>query len=181
MVLGPRGQNKKTKGKMMNKPILAVTALLAFAAAPVMAQDTSAQVSTDISAAVSAELPSVDVGTSVDASANGNAGGNSDNTYGSVVSSIAASGTLDLTAYTDESKVTIVLLSELQGNAATEASALDNALSTNAEAVTTLHANVEGNAVIKAKVEASGHTVDDIVAVKTSADGSLIVYVDDRE
>jgi hypothetical protein len=200
MVLGPRGQNKKTKGKMMNKPILAVTALLAFAAAPVMAQDTSAQISTDISAAVSAELPSVDVGagvdasagvsaelpsvdagTSVDASANGNAGGNSDNTYGSVVSSIAASGTLDLTAYTDESKVTIVLLSELQGNAATEASALDNALSTNAEAVTTLHANVEGNAVIKAKVEASGHTVDDIVAVKTSADGSLIVYVDDRE
>ncbi len=97
-----------------------------------------------------------------------------------MVSSIAASGDIDLTTYVDETKVTIVLLSELQGDAAAEASALDNALNSNADAVTKLHANVEANAVIKAKVEAGGYTVDDVVAVKTAADGSLIVYVDDR-
>ena len=111
---------------------------------------------------------------------NANAGGKAGNTYGSVVSSVAGSADIDLTTYTDETKVTIILLSELQGNAATEASALDNALTSNSEALTKLHANVEANAVIKAKVEAANFTVDDVVAVKTAADGSLIVYVDDR-
>ena len=168
----------------MKKQLLAATALLAWTALPVLAQDVSAGVSTGVSAGVSAELPSVDASTSVNASgnanANANAGGNSDNTYGSVISSVSASGDLDLTAYTDESKVTIVLLSSLQGNADTEASALDNALTTSADVVTKLYANVEGNAVVKAKVEAAGYTVDDVVAVKAAADGSLIVYVDDR-
>lgn len=164
----------------MKNQIIAATALLALTALPVYAQDTSAGVSTDISAGVSAELPSASVDATGNANANANAGGNSDNTYGSVVSSIAASGDIDLTTYVDETKVTIVLLSELQGNAAAEASALDNALNSNADAVTKLHTNVEANAVIKAKVEAGGYTVDDVVAVKTAADGSLIVYVDDR-
>ena len=168
----------------MNKPILALAALLSWTALPALAQDASAQVSTEVSAGVSAELPSVDPSVSVDASgnanANANAGGNSDNTYGSVVSSVAGSADIDLTAVTDEAKVTIVLLSSLQGNAATEAQGLDNALSSNADVVTKLHANVEGNAVIKAKVEAAGYTVDDVVAIKTAADGNLIVYVDDR-
>ena len=166
----------------MKTQIIAATALLAFTALPVYAQDAGVGVSTDISAGVSAELPSasVDATGNANANANANAGGNSDNTYGSVVSSIAGSGDIDLTTYVDETKVTIVLLSELQGDAATEAAALDNALSTSADAVTKLHANVEANAVIKAKLEAGGHTVDDVVAVKAAADGSLIVYVDDR-
>ncbi len=46
--------------------------------------------------------------------------------------------------------------------------------------MTTLHSNVEGNAVIKAKLEAEGYASSDVVAVKSNADGSLIVYVDDR-
>ena len=124
----------------MKKQLLAATALLAWTALPVLAQDVSAGVSTGVSAGVSAELPSVDASTSVNASgnanANANAGGNSDNTYGSVISSVSASGDLDLTAYTDESKVTIVLLSSLQGNADTEASALDNALTMGDAALT---------------------------------------------
>jgi hypothetical protein len=166
----------------MNKSILALTALLSWTALPVVAQDVSAGVSTDLSAGVSAELPSDDVNANANsnANANANAGGNSDNTYGSVVSAVSASADLDLNVYTDDAKVTIVLLSSLQGNAATEAEGLDNALSTNADAVTKLHANVEANAVIKSKVEAAGYTVDDVVAVKTNVDGNLIVYVDDR-
>lgn len=168
----------------MKTNLLAATALIAFTTLPVYAQDASVGLSTDISAGVSAELPATSVDATANANANANAsanaGGNSDNTYGSVVSSVAGSGDVDLTSYTDETKVTIVLLSELQGDAAAEASGLDNALSSNADGTTKLHANLDGNAVIKAKIEAAGHSVDDVVAVKTSADGSLIVYVDDR-
>ncbi len=169
----------------MKKQLLAATALLAWTAVPVLAQDTSVDLSTDISAGVSAETPALDAGASANANANANANassnGNSDNTYGSVISSISSSASVDLSGVTDEASVTIVLLSSLQGNADTESSALDTALDNNADATTTLHANVTANAVVKGKVEAAGYTVDDVVAVKTSADGSLIVYVDDRE
>ncbi len=74
----------------------------------------------------------------------------------------------------------IVVLSSLQGNAATEAAALDEALSANAEGQTTLHANNEANATIEPKLEAEGYTADDVVAIKSAADGTVMVYIDDR-
>lgn len=170
----------------MKKTIIATTiaALLSTSALPVLAQD--AAVGVDAGAGVTVDTPAVDAATGVDASANAktnanaNAGGMSDNTYGSVMSSISGSADVDLSAITDEADVTIVLLSSLQGNADTEAAALDEALSANADAMTTLHGNVEGNAAIKAKLEAEGYAASDVVAVKSNADGSVIVYVDDR-
>lgn len=95
------------------------------------------------------------------------------------MSSLKGSADVDLSTVTDEANVPVVLLSSLQGNADAEAAALDEALSANADAMTTLHANIEANAAIKAKLEADGHTADDVVAVKSNADGSIIVYVDD--
>jgi hypothetical protein len=160
---------------------LAVT-LLASTTGFAMAQAT---VSND--AGVSVETPAGGAG--IDVSGNANAGGKaaanvsggqSDNTYGSVISSIKNSATVDLSGITDDSDISIVLVSSLQGNAATEASALDNALTENAAALTTLHATVEANAAIKAKLEAGGHSVDDVVAVSSGADGSVTIYVDDR-
>jgi len=166
----------------MKKTIIATTiaTLLATSALPVLAQDAGAQV--DAGAGVTVDTPAVDAAVGADANANakGNAGGMSDNTYGSVVSSISGSSSVDLSTVTDESKVTIVLLSSLQGNAATEAAALDEALSANADGLTTLHTNIDGNATIKAKLEAEGYASSDVVAVKSNADGSVIVYVDDR-
>ena len=164
----------------MKKTIIATTvaALLASSALPAMAQDAGAQV--DAGAGVTVDTPAVDAGVGADANANANAGGMSDNTYGSVVSSIGGSADVDLSTVTDEAKVTIVLLSSLQGNAATEAAALDEALSANADGMATLHTNIDGNATIKAKLEAEGHATSDVVAVKSNADGSIIVYVDDR-
>jgi hypothetical protein len=163
----------------MNKIIIATTiaALLSTSALPVLAQD--ADVGVDASAGVTVDTPAVDAAAGADASAKANAG-MSDNTFGSVMSSISGSADVDLSAVTDEANVTIVLLSSLQGNADTEAAALDEALSANAEAMTTLHSNVEGNAAIKAKLEAEGYAASDVVAVKGNADGSVIVYVDDR-
>ena len=166
----------------MKKTIIATTiaTLLATSALPVLAQDAGAQV--DAGAGVTVDTPAGDAAGGADANANakGNAGGMSDNTYGSVVSSISGSSSVDLSTVTDESKVTIVLLSSLQGNAATEAAALDEALSANADGLTTLHTNIDGNATIKAKLEAEGYASSDVVAVKSNADGSVIVYVDDR-
>ena len=166
----------------MKKTIIATTiaALLSTSALPVLAQDAGVQV--DAGAGVTVDTPAADaaVGADANANANANAGGMSDNTYGSVVSSIQGSADVDLSTVTDEAKVTIVLLSSLQGNAATEAAALDEALTANAAGQTTLHTNIDGNAAIKAKLEAEGYASSDVVAVKSNADGSLIVYVDDR-
>lgn len=156
----------------------AIAALLAATALPALAQD--AGVGVDAGAGVTVDTPAVDAGVGADANANANAGGVSDNTYGSVVSSVAGSADVDLSTVTDESKVTIVLLSSLQGNAATEAAALDEAISANADGMTTLHTNIDGNETIKAKLEAEGYASSDVVAVKSNADGSIIVYVDDR-
>jgi hypothetical protein len=164
----------------MKKTIIATTlaALLGATAVPALAQGVS--VGTDTKAGVSAETPAGDakVGVGVDASAS--AGDMSNHTYGSVISSIDGSADIDLSAVTDEADVTIVLLSSLQGNAEAEASALDEAVSANADGQAKLHANIEGNAAIKAKLEAEGHDASDVVAVKSEADGSIMVYVDDR-
>jgi hypothetical protein len=166
----------------MKKTIIATTvaALLATSALPVLAQDAGVQV--DAGAGVTVDTPAVDaaVGADANANANANAAGTSDNTYGSVVSSIKGSADVDLSAVTDEANITIVLLSSLQGDAATEAAALDEALTANADGMATLHTNIDGNAAIKAKLEAEGHAASDVVAIKSSADGSIVVYVDDR-
>lgn len=164
---------------MKNTLILATTAaLVASIALPGLAQDAGA----GVGAGVTVDTPAVDaqLGAGADANAKSNAGGMSDQTYGSVVSSVAGSADVDLSAVADEANITIVLLSSLQGNAETEAAALDEALSANAEAMTTLHSNIEANAAIKAKLEAEGHSADDVVAVKSNADGTVTVYVDDR-
>ena len=180
----------------MKKTILTVAALLATVSLPTIAQDVSA----DASAAggVSVETPSVgadvnasaaaDAQTSAEdtsakggANANANAGATADNTYGSVVAAVNASGSVELSTVTDEAKVTIVLLSSLQGEAAAEGAGLDAALKANADAHAKVQQGAWANAAIKAKLEAGGYSSDDVVAVKTAVNGSLIVYVDDIE
>lgn len=154
--------------------LTAVAALLTSMVAPAFAQDAGAAAG----AGVTVQTPAA--GAKVGADVKANAGGMSDQTYGSVVSSIAGSADVDLSTVAEDANITIVLLSSLQGNAATEAAALDEALSANADAVTKLHTNIAANAAIKTKLEADGHTADDVVAVKSNADGSVTVYVDDR-
>lgn len=166
----------------MNSKIAAITiaALLSTSALPALAQD--AAVGVDAGAGVTVETPAVDAGAGADASADAAAGAGAmaDNTYGSVMSSISGSADVDLSAVTEDTEISIVLLSSLQGDAATESAALDEALSANAAAMTSLHGDIDGNAALKAKLEAEGYAAEDVVAVKSNADGSLIVYVDDR-
>ncbi|MHB1104039.1 MAG: hypothetical protein ACYC0C_14945 [Devosia sp.] len=113
--------------------------------------------------------------TSVDATTTGSV-----NNYGSLISNLQAGGTADLSTWTDTSTVNFVTVSSLQGQAGANAQALDNALTKNQEMMTSLQASIEANAALKAKIEAGGYAVDDIIAVETSADGAIIFYVDDR-
>lgn len=121
-----------------------------------------------------------DANANTNAGANANAGGMSDQTFGSVMASIDGAASVDLTAVTEDTDITIIALSSLQGNADTESAALDTALSANADAQASLLSNVEGNAAIMAELEAEGYVAEDVVSLKSSADGSIIVYVDDR-
>lgn len=168
----------------MKKTIIATTiaALLASSAVPAIAQDAAVDAGVDAGAAVSTETPAVDANAAagVDASANANAGGMADNNYGSVVAALKGNADFDFTAVTEETDITIVLLSSLQGEAETSGAALDNELAANADAQADLSASISENAAIMAKLEAEGYAAEDVVTLKTKADGSVIVYVDDR-
>lgn len=149
-----------------------------------LAQD--AGVNANAGAGVKVETPAMGedanaaAGATVDATTSATTGTTTSagNTFGSVMSSLSTSASTDLSAITADSQVSIVLLSSLDSGA--EASSFDDALKADAEGQAKLHANIEANAAIKAKLEAEGHSVDDVVAVQSNADGSIVVYVDDR-
>ena len=100
--------------------------------------------------------------------------------YGSLISSLNAGKMADLTTFVATSTVNCVKVSTLKGDASADATALDNALTQNAAQVTGLKTSIEGNAALKAKLEASTCPIDDVVAITTEADGSFTVYIDDR-
>jgi hypothetical protein len=74
----------------------------------------------------------------------------------------------------DKTPVQIVLMSEMPE----DATPLD--LTEDADELATLHASIEDNAAVKAKLTAGGYAVDDVAAMTSNVDGSIIVYVDDR-
>jgi hypothetical protein len=194
--LPPAGTHLFGENNTMQKTILTVAALLATISLPSVAQDVSVDagaaggvsvetpsVGADVNAsgAVSTETSASDTSAAAGANANAAANASTDDTYGSVVAAVNASGSVHLSTVTDEAKVTIVLLSSLKGEAATESAGLDAAIEANADAHAKLQQDAWANTAIKAKLEAGGYTSDDVVAVKTTADGSLLVYVDDVE
>jgi hypothetical protein len=190
----------------VKKTIIASTlaALLTTAALPaVMAQDANAGASVDAGADVSVETPAVDAGTGTDAGATANATTGTDtgasvdasgnmaadamasddmanDTYGSAIASIGTSRDVDFSRFTDQAQVSIVTVTSLQGDADVEGAALDTEMASNADAMATLHSDIEGNSAVMAALDAEGYAASDVIGVKTQADGTLIVYVDDR-
>lgn len=158
------------------KTTLALAAtLLATLTLPAFAQDApSLSLSTEVSGDVSTDASSAPTEGPLDAQIT------TDNSYASLIAAINANEAVDLSAVTDEAKVSIVLVSTLTGDATTEGAALDAAVTAQTEALTTLRADATANAVINAKLTAEGHTADDIVAIRTDASGNTLVYVDDR-
>jgi hypothetical protein len=111
-------------------------------------------------------------GTAVDATTTGSVTGSFD----TLMTTLNSTATVDLAAVTDATTINFVTVSSLQADPA----ALDTALQGKTEQMASLHSSIEANAALKAKIEAGGYTVDDIIAVESGADGSFTFYVDDR-
>ena len=149
------------------KSTIALVAALSTLALPALAQDLSLSLEASGEGDVNAQAP-------LDAQITG------DNSYASLTAAITASASVDLAAVTDETTVKLILVSTLEGDAATEGAALDAAVAAQADALATLRSNATANAVINAKLTAEGYTADDVLAIKTDASGNTLVYVDDR-
>lgn len=171
----------------MNKLILtaATVGLLLSTSFGVAAQGLSGDVKTGVSveaggAAQGAGNADAKAGVNANASANANSE-NGKNNYGQLISSLrtGAVGSADIEALGQDVTVSTVLLSELKGEAAENANALDEALSANSSNVTSVRAALSANANIVAQIEAAGYTVDDVVGVSTAADGGLTLVIDD--
>lgn len=134
--------------------------LLLGVASPALALDAAAGVAVDATA-----------GAVVDPTATGSVGD-----VNTLVTKLQANASADFAAFNDQSTINFVTLSSLQGDPA----ALDAELGAKAEQMASLKTSIEGNAVLKAKIEAGGYTLDDVLAVETSADGAFWVYIDDR-
>lgn len=182
--------------------IITTAALFATTAMPSFAQDASA--TTDAGASTSVETPAMDAdvsaGGAMDADTNAgamdaagstamDAGGAmsvgteefSDNSYEAALAGIQTSGQVEFDLI-EEDDIVIMLLSELEGDAETGNVDIDAALDANADAMSALHTSISDNEAIVSSLEAEGDfTAEDVVAVRTNADGMLVVYVDDRD
>ena len=158
----------------MNK--LSAIAIVAALALPVGGLAHAEDATVKAGAAVGAAASGATVGADVDATATSSV--NNDN-YGTLISTLnAGKGLSDLSGITADADVSIVFVSSLEASG--NAQALDNALEKNAGAMATLHASLESNAALKAKLDAEKIMIEDVVAVTTSTDGKVTVYVDDR-
>jgi len=168
--------------------ILAATALLASTSTAALAQ---AQVDVGVGAGGNAGVEAgnaggstavgIDGNANANANANANRGGQADaSTYGDVISSLRTSTITpeNIEGLAVDTNVNVVVLSELRGNAAENASALDQALAAQETSVDELRASLEAHAEVQAALEAEGYTTDDVVAVGLQADGSLTLIVD---
>jgi hypothetical protein len=136
--------------------------LLLGVASPALAVDATAAAGAATSAAA---------GAVVDPTATGSVGD-----VNALVTKLQASTTADFAAFTDASTIKFVTVSSLQGDPA----ALDAELGAKAEQMAALHTSIEGNAALKAKIEAGGYKLDDVLAVETDANGEFWIYIDDR-
>lgn len=137
-------------------------------------------VNVDAGVGVEGEADAEGVDANVGADASADASVEDDASFTALSAAIGTSADVDLSVVTEETDITIILVSSLAGDLAVDGAALDESLAADAEAQSSLQASIDGNAAIKAKLQAEGHATSDVIAVKTKADGSVLVYVDDR-
>ncbi len=165
---------------------LAIAASLGGAA---IAQDTpvSPEIGTDgeLDTQTTAEtLPNTnetgDTTTVAGASVGADANMNADMNYGSVISTLnsGALASVDLSMVNADSTINWVLLSQIEGSE--QASALDQALESDAQMLDDFQAQIGSNAALTAALVQEGYTPEDVVAASVSADDSVTVVIDDR-
>jgi hypothetical protein len=97
--------------------------------------------------------------------------------YGSVISTLQSGASVDVGTL-GATNVNVVTMSSIKANGNT--TALDNALKKNSTSVTKLRSDIALNTALAAKIKAAGYTTDQVIAVKSGADGAVTIYVDDR-
>lgn len=99
--------------------------------------------------------------------------------YGRIVSSIQTGANADVNFddIDSDSMIDVMALSEIQGNAAENAQALDNAM---ASMEGDWSADIEANEELSAALEESGYEAENVIGIYARADGSYEVLVDDR-
>jgi hypothetical protein len=135
-----------------------IAAISLLALQPALAQDASSSAPAGDAAAPMAAAPAASLDT--------------------LLASLQAGASTDVSAVTDTSTVNVVTVSSVAAGGDT--TALDAALDANADALATLRTNVAANAALSTKLTDAGAAADKVVAVVTEADGSVTVYVDDR-
>jgi hypothetical protein len=95
--------------------------------------------------------------------------------YGTIISAIAAGKDQSLPA--SVTSVKVVTLASLKGSAATHAKAVAQLTKKHAASIKKLEAAVEADTTLMAKLTAAGYTADQVVAVTSSASGSVTLYV----
>jgi hypothetical protein len=165
--------------KLSTLALLAALTLAPSAALAQVSVDASGALNTDTSVGVSAgdTSASVNAETSTDASASLSF----DDLLSDVGATDVTASVSAATSATADTAINIVEVSSLEGSADASATALADATAANSANLDQIHTAVAANAAIQAKLTASGHDTDDVVAVKTDAQGALWIYVDAAE
>lgn len=145
-----------------------------------------AQSSGGASVGVGVDAGNGNAGASVGATAGANAStdmANQPANFGQIISGlnteVAADWSTELQGLGEDPQVHIVKLSELKGNAAENASALDNALMKAEADIDAARSAIGGNAKLTAALTAESFTPDDVVAVQVEGDSDVTLIVDD--
>ena len=170
---------------------LAISAGLGGAA---IAQDTSTSNDAGVSGTITADDTGVTAdttaqtdsttqsgsGESGDATMMADSSSNADMNYGSVISTLrsGALANVDLSTVDADSTINWVLLSQIEGSE--QASALDQAIESDAQMLDDFQAQIGSNTALTAALVEEGYTPEDVVAASVSADDSVTVVIDDR-
>lgn len=103
--------------------------------------------------------------------------------HGRVVSGLrsGADFSAELEGIDDSTEVEMVMLSTLREGEGDAGQSLEGALEEAQDQLTTLRQDLSENSDITDQLEAEGHSVDDVIFVDRSEDGTLRLVVDDRE
>ncbi|MHA6729984.1 hypothetical protein [Devosia sp. A369] len=113
--------------------------------------------------------------------ASANQGGEVIENYGTVVDAIGQMGTGDEISTLPAGELTIILLSSLEGDVNHDGAAVDAATADHQAAIAALRAAVAGDEALVAKLQESGLSAENAIAVGQNADATWRLYVDDRE
>lgn len=113
--------------------------------------------------------------------ASANKGGEVIGNYGTVIDAIAQMNAADELSTLSSGELTLILLSSLQGDVNHDGAEVDAAISDHQAAISALHTTIAGDGVLMAKLQESGLSAKNAIAVGQNADGTWRLYVDDRE